>query len=190
MSKESCMYFELKHEMPCCNHTDGISKHNIGYSVGVTYEGIPFEAELFEDGETVTMSVIMPSIFDSNPIGKIKHKKDSNIIGFRNECPAEDYSILDIGMVDEGEEDELDVIQQYVDFLTDNGIVSFACNMQNGAVMYRVDVRGNDLTKVVITMSEPDQMWAYTDLDFSNRFVFNKWNKNIYKISPNITKHD
>lgn len=171
MSNDSCKYFEIKYYMPCCNHTEGITKHNIGYSVGVTYDGIPFEAELFEDGDTVTMSVIMPSIFDSNPIGKIKLKKASNIIGFRNECPAMDYSVLDIGMVDEGEEDELDVIQQYVDFLTENGIVSFSSNMQNGSVFYRVDVRGNDLTKVEITMSEPDEFWAYTDLDFNNRFI-------------------
>lgn len=177
MRKEMGTYIELKYDMPCCNHTDGVSKHNIGYSVGVTGDGVPFEAELFEDGETVTMSVILPSIFDSNPVGDIKNKMDSNIIGFRNECLAEDFSVLDIGMVDEGEEDELDVVQQYVDYLIDNSIVSFACNMQNGSVLYRVDVRGNDLTKVVITMSEPDEMWAYTDLDFNNRF-----NNNIFKL--------
>lgn len=160
-------YVEGSYDMPICNHTQNIEKYNIGYTQGITKGGVPFEAELFEADGTRTISVIMPSIYESNIVSEEPDdEEDNNLIGFQMQVEEVDYSILDIGMVDEGEEDDLEVVQKYVDFLVRNEIVSFASNMINGTVMYRVDINGNDLTKVLITMKDKNGDIAYTDLEF------------------------
>ena len=170
-------YYEAKYDFPLCNHREELSKKNIGYSIGITEGGVPFEAEIFEHEDEMTLSVIIPSIFDSNPVD-LPEMEESNILYFRDSFPTHDYGILDIGMVDDGEEDELDVTQKNVDFLVDNGIITFASNYWNGTVEYRVDELGNDLTKILITLKKGDEFWAYTDLDFR---PFNLFRKN-YKV--------
>lgn len=161
-------YYELAYEMPLCNHKEGLSDKNIGFAQGVTYDGVPFEVELTDDGKVQTLCVIMPSIYDSNPVDEPDEEDENNLIGFHFDIDEMDYSILDIGMVDEGEEDEMSVIQKYVDFLVDHEIISFASNVQNGSVFYRVDSLGNDLTKILITLRESEDIWAYTDLTFKS----------------------
>jgi len=37
---------KLKYEFPVCNHTKDLSEENIGYTIGVTSDGVPFEAEI------------------------------------------------------------------------------------------------------------------------------------------------
>ena len=53
-------------------------------------------------------------------------QNDSNIVGFHNWVMSYDNTILCQGMVDEGIEEELAVVQKYVDYLIDIGIVIFA----------------------------------------------------------------
>ena len=161
-------YYETKYDFPVCNHKEQIGDDNIGFSIGITASGVPFEAEIHTDGENMSLTVIMPSIFDPNAVDEDteEDKEDGNILGFRNTYEMVDNGILDIGMVDDGEEDDDNIVKKYVGFLEDAEIVSFASNILNGTVQYRVDVLGNDLTKIIITLKEGDDFWAYTDLDF------------------------
>ncbi|MBR1623016.1 MAG: hypothetical protein IJ675_03820 [Pseudobutyrivibrio sp.] len=42
-------YFEANYKPPVCNHKEGLSYRNIGYSIGITSDGVPFEAEAYTD---------------------------------------------------------------------------------------------------------------------------------------------
>ena len=44
---ESCGYCSCDYDFPICNHTKCVSEENLGYMRGVTFDGIPFEAEIF-----------------------------------------------------------------------------------------------------------------------------------------------
>lgn len=87
-----------------------------------------------------------------------------------------DYSALDIGMVDNGEVSHMETIQRYIDYFQKNGLLRFTSYVYNGAGWYRTDILGNDLIKIVITLSENGQVFAETNLKFKN-FKFNKINK-------------
>lgn len=41
-------YYTCRYDYPVCNHTDGVTEKNLGYIKGITADGVPFEAELFE----------------------------------------------------------------------------------------------------------------------------------------------
>ena len=131
---------------------------------------MPFEAELFEKDENLTMAVIIPAIFNDAYEDEEDDElsdENTNITAMHYEVESVDYSVLDIGMVDDAMEENTDVVRDYVDFLVNNGIVTFASNLLNGTVLYRIDVLGNELAKVLITMREGEDLWAYTDLDFT-----------------------
>ncbi len=181
-------YYTSKYEYPVCNHTDGVTEINIGYVKGITAGGVPFEAELFEKEESMTMAVIMPAIY--NDIYEDKEDEElsddsTNITDMHYEEKFYDYSVLDMGMVDDMMEENLDVVKNYVNFLENNGIVTFASNLLNGTVFYRVDVLGNDLVKVLITMREGGDFWAYTDLDFKE---FPQKRKNLKNTKFKVVK--
>lgn len=148
-------------EFPVCNHTVGVGSENLGYTRGITETGIPFEAEMVTDEDSLMLVVVMPAIFK-----KIKVKKrKADILSFTYSVDAWDDSILDIGMVDDGIEEDDDIIHAYVEFLEIEGVVTFSSNVLNGTVFNRVDVLGNDLVKIIITLTENDDTWAYTDLN-------------------------
>ena len=160
-------YYKLDYDMPLCNHKECMSDSHLGFAKGITYDGVPFEAELTQHGKTKTLCVIMPAIFYSSPIKvdlEKENKEDSNI-------GVEDYdvSILDIGMVDEGIEDDISVIIKYVDFLIEHEILSFLSNLYNGTVMYRVDELGNELVKILISLEDEEGVLAYTNLSFNRK---------------------
>ena len=116
------------------------------------------------------MAVIIPTIYNYACKDKENDKlsdKNTNIIVMHYEAESADYSVLDIGMVDDAMEESTDVVRNYVDFLANNDIVTFAFNLLNGAVLYRRDVLGNELAKVLITLREGEDLWAYTNLNFT-----------------------
>ncbi len=162
-------YYTSKYEYPLCNHTEGVTERNIGYTKGITANGVPFEAELFEKEEVLTMAVIIPAIF--NDAYEVREEEEylneqTELLGMHYKVKSFDYSVLDIGMVDDIMEENIEIVRDYVDFLVHNKIVSFASDLLNGAVMYRVDRLGNNLAKILITMCEGEEFLAYTDLDF------------------------
>ena len=44
-------YTEGYHDFPVCNHVVGIGSENVGYTTGITWDGLPFEAEVYSYGE-------------------------------------------------------------------------------------------------------------------------------------------
>lgn len=189
MEDEPVGYYQSKYEYPICNHTEGVSEKNIGFTRGVTASGVPFEAELFEEDDVMTMSVIMPAIYNDAYEGQEEDEvidENINITAMHYDVESDDYSVLDFGMVDDAMEENTDVVKDYVDFLVKNGIVTYASNLINGAVLYRVDVLGNELTKVLVTMKEGETFWAYTDLDFDEFSVNDKSNrKPVFRVIKN-----
>lgn len=189
MEDEPVGYYQSKYEYPVCNHTEGITEKNIGYTRGITASGVPFEAELFEEDDALTMAVVMPAIYNDAYEG---HEDDElsdeniNITAMHYDVESLDYSALDYGMVDDAMEENTDVVNDYVQFLVRNGLVTYASNLINGAVLYRVDVLGNDLAKVLITMKEGETFWAYTDLDFNEFPTVKRSNKKpVFKVVKN-----
>lgn len=158
-------FYETRYDFPMCNHTEGVSENNIGYSIGITEDGIPFEAEAFLVGDMMVMAVVLPDLLEDIVKRDVKTVA-ANVIGFREEAEQEDLSVLDIGMVDDGEETDLSVTKKYVEFLLERDIFEYTSNLLNGAVEYRTDILGNRLVKVIITLSENDTYRAYTTLDF------------------------
>ena len=69
-------------------------------------------------------------------------------------------------MVDEGGEDGLTIVQKYVDYVVVMGLVQFNSDVLNGTVLYRVDVLGNDLVEIKITLRQDGQEFARTGLHF------------------------
>ena len=171
-------YYTSSYDYPICNHTDEVTDDNLGYVKGITAGGVPFEAELFEKDENMTMAVILPAIFtdayEGEDDGELSDENTS-ITAMHYEMESVDCSVLDIGMVDDAMEENMDVVKDYVYFLENNGIVTFASDLRNGAVLYRIDLLGNNLAKVLITLREGEEFVAYTDLDF---YEFPKKHKN------------
>jgi len=100
----------------------------------------------------MSVSVIIPAIFDNIRNISKNLKEEGNILEFITESEKMDNSILDIGMVDDGEEKDHAVLEKYVEFLDKAGIVSFATNVLNGTVLYRTDILGNPLAKIIVTL--------------------------------------
>lgn len=159
------LYVEANSEFPVCNH-DGADEDNMGYTVGLFNDGTPFEAEYWGDGNSYSISVIIPEKKEFISDDRNNIQNDSNIVGFHNWVMSYDNAILCQGMVDEGIEEELIVIQKYVDYLIDIGIVTFCSEVLNGAVFYRIDILGNHLAEIKINLKENGEELAKTKLNF------------------------
>lgn len=159
-------YYTSNYDYPVCNHIDGVTDNNIGYAKGITAGGVPFEAELIDKDDTLTMVVIIPAIFNDFYEGEEDDvSSNENITAIHCEVKSSDYSVLDIRMADGAMEENTEAVRDYVNFLVNNGIVTFTSDLINGTVLYRVDELGNDLAKILITMREDKEFWAYTDID-------------------------
>lgn len=158
-------YYEAISSFPICNHTESVSKDNIGYVQGIMKSGIPFEAELWVNENGKNISVVMPEVFVNLGKENVSIKKD-NLVGFHNQVDYIHNGVLTIGMVDGGVSTELDVIMQYVDYLKENGIVEFIGGMENGTVFYVTDIEGKDLVYVTVTLAEQKTIFAKTPLHF------------------------
>lgn len=95
----------------------------------------------------------------------------SNARVFKAECKYRDSSVLWIGMVDHGQEEDEEVIRYYVDYLKKLGIVEFPGITENGSVMYCTDIAGNDLVHITIALEENDNILATTNLKFRPFFA-------------------
>ena len=137
----------------------------------------------------MTMAVVIPAIFNDAYDDEEEYElldENINITAMHYDVELFDYSALDYGMVDDAMEENTDVVNDYVQFLVKNGLVTYASNLRNGAVIYRVDVLGNDLAKVLITMKEGETFWAYTDLDFNEFPTIRRSNKKpVFKVIKN-----
>lgn len=158
-----------KKRLPVCNHDQESDKNSLGYCQGILKDGIPFEAELYDSGDGQGLIVVMPVLFDEATSKVIKSTSKGNISYFSTEADIVVYSTLDIGMVDNGEIEDMVTLQRYVDYLVDNGVVKFTSDMYNGAGFYRVDILGSDLVTISITLTEYGNVYAKTPLKFKRR---------------------
>jgi hypothetical protein len=160
-----------------CNHTKGVTAENMGFARGVTVSGVPFDAEVTSKNGVMMLAVVIPAIFndacdDVDADSKLSNE-NGHITAMHYELESSDDTVLDIGMVDVAVEEDIEIVTNYVDFLIESGLVDFASNMVNGTVLYRIDALGNSLAKILITMQDGDDVWAYTDLLFDD-FPANK----------------
>lgn len=101
---EGMAVWETVYPMPICNHTQKVGKENIGYTQGITVDGIPFEADLTFVSDEETLHVILPEIPEFYDAGENGRTCFENVIGYRTTETQTDYGVLKIGMADRQEE--------------------------------------------------------------------------------------
>lgn len=159
-------YIESGYDMPYCNHS-GASEENIGFSVGVMSDGTPFEAECWECGGTLALNVVIPQkagFYSKKRCLENTDKKGNAPIPFYTQQEIYCFGLLCAGMVDGGEENDIQIIQEYVDYLVEMGLVNFSSEAYNGIIFYRTVELGNDLVEIIITLLEDDEVYANTNL--------------------------
>lgn len=172
-------FFVFDMPFPICNHNKYISTENIGYVQGMLYEGLPFEAELWKDGKEINLTFVIPYI-ELEEENRVKNnqnsvsQKHSNIVGFRREEQCRSQGILTIGMVENGIENNFEVIKFYIELLEGSGVLNFTSNYQNGSVLYMIDILGNDLTVIHILIEDGDKIIATTPIEFEPFNPFKK----------------
>ena len=164
-SDDGWAFYQATSGLPICNHTECLSDDNLGYVQGILENGVPFEAELWKNETSVNISVVLQEQFYASDKKSNSLKKD-NVMGFHNQVEYIHNGVLTIGMVDGGISTDLDVTMQYVDYLKKNGLVEFVGGLENGTVFYVTDIEGKDLAYVTVTLSEQDEIYAKTTLQF------------------------
>lgn len=160
-------------DFPACNHVMDIGPENIGYTNGLTWDGCPFEAEVYCYGEQKELAVIFPDIYlEEDDCEEISDDNESNVTGFKYTIKLKDFSVLPIGMVERGQETDFKVLKWYLSYIEDLGLIRFTGAMRNCAVFYYTDINGNDLVQVrtgLITNGQEDAVTDLTFRDFPNR---------------------
>ena len=159
--EEGITFLTNEQDAPVLNHTLYATNKNIGYAQGIIVDGTPFEAELFEAGNSFGLAIYLPVFENGDEKNFADPKSKVNVSGFKFEDEAMDNSIMDIGMVDGGIEEDDDIIHAYVNYVVASGLVEFTTDMWNGYVAYRTDINGHDFAKILITLSEGDKEYAY-----------------------------
>lgn len=116
--REECDFKEMYYPMPICNHTRGVGKENVGYTQGITIDGIPFEAELVEIEGKRDIHIIMPEITDFYEEGEDANCVPDNdtVKGLVQQVTNHYNFILADGMVDNQVEFSLNTMQNYLDY--------------------------------------------------------------------------
>jgi len=69
---ESPAFYQATSGLPICNHTECVSKDNLGYVQGILKNGVPFEAELWKNETSVNISVVLAEQFYASDKKKIR----------------------------------------------------------------------------------------------------------------------
>lgn len=155
------------------NHTKDVGNENIGWTRGVMDDGVPFEAEMWLMNDELVVSIMMPEMFtDSRSTCDL----EEDDFGEESIQRCQESSILKIGMVDRGFVTDIVVVQLYVEYLVNNGIIHFLNKYENGAVHLLTDKEKNNIAGVIITLNSHGEVWAETSLIFQN---FPGWKKRM-----------
>lgn len=162
-------------EFPVCNHTECLKEHNLGYVKGLLKDNRPFEAELYYGEGEYFIAVIIPVIDEyfkphNKPSRLSVPNKKGNVLGIAKQQYCVDNSVLPVGMIVCGEEDDLGVTSGYVDYLKDMGLIRFSTDVENGFLNYYKDLKGNQLVQIVVTLKRRDVLFATTTLEFRSFF--------------------
>lgn len=166
-------YGTRKHyEAPSCNHICGITSKNKGYTQDTTYDGIPFEAEIWTNGKRETcMTVVLPDLQFAGEQPSFRPPFEDVELGdhryaYPDEEESRNFGILTRRMAFDCAEKSYAVILDYLTFLEDNDLVQFLGNAKNGYVEYLVDREGNRVASVIITL-KGEGCRAMTQLRFT-----------------------
>ena len=179
-------YILANKPMPICNHTECVSKDNIGYCQGIFEDGTPFEAEHYKAGKEEGLALIMPLLHDledklppqdlsyspqylNSGSANTKDTTESSKVKYlKGQSEYTDNSVLWIGMAFNGMEENIEVLQDYVKYLKDNEVIRFTSPLENCAIFYCTDVAGHDFAKLNITLKEESgAVIAETSLKFT-----------------------
>ncbi len=176
---ESGYCMESYMAFPVCNHTVEIGKENLGYTQGIMMDGVPFEAELWTNDTETCVSFILPEevleIQDDDEeeglwLEEVPYEEkgvpDNTVEGIELSKESADYSVLDIGMVDRGYINEVDVIEEYVSYLEDMGLLEYTTKLRNGTLRFLTDVEGHNVVCVIISLLIDGEVQARTPLNF------------------------
>ena len=177
-------FYEGYVDFPICIHVADIGPENIGYSNGITADGLPFEAEIYsygkEENEQKELAIIIPDIYveeDDCEDMEDAPVETSNIEGFKYEVQMQNYSVLPIGMVDRGQEENFKILQWYLNYIEETGLVQFTGNLRSCSVFYYTDVNGNDLVQIRTGLITDGRVEATTGLSFRD-FPYREKSKN------------
>ena len=153
-------YYQASFNFPLVNIRKGVTDQNFGYAQGITYKGVPFAAEVYDQDDSEFLVVYIPAFiwFPEKYDTDKKIKKDlKRTIG--------KMDVLDIGMYDVGDEKDNNQIITYLNFLIANELVLTVSDKYKVTVSYRIDKNGTKLAKITITLVDNDGFYAMTDLD-------------------------
>ena len=164
-----------QYEAPVCNHVAGLTEKNKGYTQDFTYDGIPFEAEIWTNGRRETcMSVVLPDLYFAGEQVEARRalpedgdvELGSHRYAYRLDDTQTNFGVLTRRMTFLGAEKSYAVILDYLTFLEDNDLVRFPGDAKNGYVAYHLDREGNRVAEVIITLKAKD-CHAATQLRFT-----------------------
>ena len=158
--EEGIMYITTEKDLPVLNHSMHVTENNKGYAQGTIVDGTPFEVEYFTAGDDKIVAIYIP-VFEEDESDEFKDPKfTTGISGFKREEEAHDNSIMDIGMVDGGTEENDAIVHAYVNYVVEARIIKFVSDIRNGTVEYRTDINGNEFAKILITLSTKNDDYA------------------------------
>lgn len=160
------IFHESQYPFPICNHTQDVGKENIGYTQGITMDGIPFEAELECRAGEKTVHIILPKIPEFDEDEDVTYIQDGNVLPFKITATETDYGVLKIGMVDKQEEFTMKTLENYTYYLEKIGILNFTSQYYNGAMWALTDIEGNDLVEVSVVLKTKELFYAECNLHF------------------------
>ncbi|MCR4892750.1 MAG: hypothetical protein K5989_11290 [Lachnospiraceae bacterium] len=173
-------FMQSRYPLLHCNHSlENIDSDNYGYAFGVTKDQIPFEAELWygHDPESTNVTFYLPEIAEFDEV------EDEPLINattgtrtFSTEVQRKYGMALCVGMVEDGIIDSLSLLNTYIELLLDSELIAFSSNMLNGAAWRYIDLDGNDIVAVNVTLLENDDLMALTPLDWI-KFIPERINK-------------
>lgn len=165
---DSMGYIESSYQKIICNYAlENINDNNIGYSFGVTADGVPFDAEAWETDGDLMVTFYLPSMLDEEDFSDEPFPESSDGMQvFHSQQQFFGEQALCVGMVDDGTIESWELLNAYVQFLIDSDLVEFCTDVLNASGMFLIDVMGNDVVAITITLAMGDDITAMTKLDF------------------------
>lgn len=163
-------YVESSYRKIMCNYSmENIDDNNIGYSFGVTEDGVPFDAEAWQDeAGNLMVTFYLPELLDEEDFSEDDAPKpvSEDMQVFHNQEQFIGEQALCVGMVENGAMESWELLANYVDFLIESDLVEFQTDMLNGSGIFLTDIMGNPVVAITITLMMNENVVAATDLEF------------------------
>lgn len=174
------IFINNKYDFPVCNHQELVEVENLGYIQGLFSDGIPYEAELYARDDLLSMAIIMPELCSRE--NGILESEAGGVTEYDSVYDDSEF-VLAIGMVDRGYETDIRVVDWYISYLEEMGMLDFWTKYRNGVIQYLTDINGNDYVEIFITLMVGNDILATTpvvECEFKE-FPINIWRKNTIR---------